>query len=167
MADFYATTGPAVIHHHNITRVTDIFANVASGYDAGSVAAEIERRLQESDYLNVEQKHDERGTFYDLTGDLKGYSFKLKGETETMRNAFYQFGTGLGIAVVLIYLAMVAQLRSFSVPFIIVLSIPLGFIGVVAGVENNRNQPEHPRVYGHYHDGRYRGRIQHYPAGVR
>ncbi len=135
VADFYPTTGPAVINHHNITRVTDVFANVDSGYDAGSVAAEIERRLQESDYLRVEQKHDERGTFYDLTGDLKGYSFKLKGETETMRNAFRQFGTGLGIAVVLIYLAMVAQLRSFSVPFIIVLSIPLGFIGVIAALK--------------------------------
>ncbi|MCH9034006.1 MAG: efflux RND transporter permease subunit [Planctomycetes bacterium] len=135
LATFSTTTGPAVINHHNITRVTDVFANVATGYDAGSVAAEIERRLQESDYLNVEQKHDERGTFYDLTGDLKGYSFKLKGETETMLNAFHQFGTGLGIAIVLIYLVMVAQLRSFSVPFIIVLSIPLGFVGVIAALK--------------------------------
>ena len=61
-----------------------------------------------------------------------------------MRNAFYQFGAGLGIAVVLIYLAMVAQLRSFSVPFIIVLSIPLGFIGVVAALKitgSNLNIP--------------------------
>ncbi len=135
VAEFYRTTGPAVINHHNITRVTDIFANVASGYDAGSVAAEIEARLQASTYLGAIQLQDERGTFYDLTGDLKGYSFKLKGETETMRNAFHQFGTGLGIAVILIYLAMVAQLRSFSVPFIIVLSIPLGFIGVIAALK--------------------------------
>ncbi|MCH8241921.1 MAG: efflux RND transporter permease subunit [Planctomycetes bacterium] len=135
VAEFYRTTGPAVINHHNITRVTDIFANVASGYDAGSVAAEIEARLQASTYLGAIQLQDERGTFYDLTGDLEGYSFKLKGETETMRNAFYQFGTGLGIAVILIYLAMVAQLRSFSVPFIIVLSIPLGFIGVIAALK--------------------------------
>ncbi len=135
LAEFNMSSGPAVVNHHNITRVTDVFANVASGYDAGSVAAEIESRLQESDYLKVDQKHDERGTFYDLRGELKGYSFKLKGETETMRNAFYQFGTGLGIAIVLIYLAMVAQLRSFSVPFIIVLSIPLGFVGVVAALK--------------------------------
>jgi multidrug efflux pump subunit AcrB len=47
-----------------------------------------------------------------------------------MRSAFSQFIGGLGIAMILVYLVMVAQLRSFSVPFVILLTIPLGFIGV-------------------------------------
>ncbi len=41
VADFYRATGPAVINHHNITRVFDVFANVATGYDTGSVAGAI------------------------------------------------------------------------------------------------------------------------------
>jgi multidrug efflux pump subunit AcrB len=135
VAQFYRTTGPAVVNHHNITRVTDVFANVASGHDAGSVADAIEGSLKTSSFLNPVQKKDERGTFYDLTGDFKGYSFKIKGETETMRNAFEQFATGLVIAAILVYLAMVAQLRSFTVPLIIIVSVPLGFIGVIAALK--------------------------------
>ncbi|RME36660.1 MAG: efflux RND transporter permease subunit, partial [Planctomycetota bacterium] len=134
VARFFRTTGPAVVNHHNITRVTDVFANVARGYDAGSIADEIDRRIRASSFLHAVAKHDERGAFYDLTGDFKGYSIKLKGETETMRNAFDQFSRGLIIAAVLVYLAMVAQLRSFRIPLIIMLSIPLGLVGVWAAL---------------------------------
>ncbi len=135
VADFYRTTGPAVVNHHNITRVTDVFANVATGHDAGSVADVIESRLRDSGVLEAQANSDERGTFYDLAGEFKGYSFKLKGETETMRNAFVQFLKGLIIAAILVYLAMVAQLRSFSVPLVILFSIPLGFVGVIAALK--------------------------------
>ncbi len=137
VADFYRATGPAVINHHNITRVTDIFANVATGYDTGSVAEEIERRLQQSDILVPTAIETERGRLYDVGGAYqgRGYSFKVKGETETMRNAFGQFLAGLAIAGILVYLAMVAQLRSFSIPLTIIASVPLGFVGVVAALK--------------------------------
>ena len=137
VADFYRATGPAVINHHNITRATDVFANVATGYDTGSVAAAIERRLRESRALEPAAVQTERGTVYDIGGDYagRGYSFKIKGETETMRNAFEQFLTGLAIAAVLVYLAMVAQLRSFKIPLIIIFSVPLAFIGVIAALK--------------------------------
>ncbi len=137
VAEFYRATGPAVINHHNITRVTDIFANVATGYDTGSVAEEIEERLQQSRYLEPAAVDTERGRLYDIGGPYagRGYSFKVKGETETMRNAFGQFLAGLGIATILVYLAMVAQLRSFSIPMTIIVSVPLGFVGVVAALK--------------------------------
>ncbi len=137
IASFYRSTGPAVINHHNITKVIDVFANVATGVDTGSVAAEIERRIAASTKLAPEPKTDERGSFYVVQGDYagRGYSFKMKGETETMRSAFTQFSGGLMIAAMLVYLAMVAQLRSFTVPFVIVLSIPLGYAGVVAALK--------------------------------
>ncbi len=137
IAEFSRATGPAVINHHNITRATDIFANVATGYDTGSVAAAIEQRLRESRVLEPTAVRTERGIVYDLGGEYagRGYSFKIKGETETMRNAFGQFLTGLGIAAILVYLAMVAQLRSFAIPLVIILSVPLGFVGVIAALK--------------------------------
>ncbi|NOX57920.1 MAG: efflux RND transporter permease subunit [Planctomycetes bacterium] len=136
IAKFYRSSGPAVVNHHNITRVTDIYANVATGYDSGSVAGEIERRLIASTVLAPEAEKTERGLIYEVHGDYagKGYTFKLKGETETMRNAFQQFSSGLLIAGILVYLAMVAQLRSFKTPMIIIVSVPLGFVGVVAAL---------------------------------
>jgi multidrug efflux pump subunit AcrB len=41
-----------------------------------------------------------------------------------------EFSTGLIIALILIYLAMVAQFRSFVDPLVILFTVPLGFIGV-------------------------------------
>ena len=47
-----------------------------------------------------------------------------------MRASFKEFAFGLVIAILLVYLAMVAQLRSFSTPMVILVSIPLAFVGV-------------------------------------
>jgi len=136
IAEFYRSTGPAVINHHNITKVIDVYANVATGVDAGSVADEIERRLQASAALGPERGTDARGHFYAVGGDYagRGYTFKIKGETETMRKAFTQFSAGLGIAAMLVFLAMVAQLRSFSIPLIIIMGVPMAMVGVVAAL---------------------------------
>ena len=48
-----------------------------------------------------------------------------------MESAFRSFGFGLTMAVVLLYLVMVAQFRSFLDPFIIMFAVPMGLIGVV------------------------------------
>jgi hydrophobic/amphiphilic exporter-1 (mainly G- bacteria), HAE1 family len=48
-----------------------------------------------------------------------------------MQESFQSFGYGLLLAVVLLYLVMVAQFRSFLDPFIIMFSVPMGLIGVV------------------------------------
>jgi len=132
VADFHRATGPSVVHHVNITRTFDVYANVARDYDVGTVAGEIESRLKESSVLGLEPKETPRGVVYDVHGryEGKGYSVSMRGEVHSMRKSFAQFGQGLIIAMILVYLVMVAQLRSFSIPFIILLSIPLGFIGV-------------------------------------
>ena len=62
----------------------------------------------------------------------KGVSFRMMGEVRSMRDSFKQFTGGLIIAAILVYLVMVAQFRSFMDPLIVLLTVPLGFIGVVA-----------------------------------
>ena len=53
-------TGPAVINHRNITRVTDVFANVDPSYDLGSVVAAIEDKLAAHEDLALEPTRDSR-----------------------------------------------------------------------------------------------------------
>ena len=62
----------------------------------------------------------------------KGYAVEMQGEVRSMRESFSQFSQGLLIAVVLVYLVMVAQFGSFIDPLVILLTVPLGFIGVAA-----------------------------------
>jgi multidrug efflux pump subunit AcrB len=133
VAEFRRTTGPAVINHHNITRVIDVYANVLSGHDAGSAVRAIENRLRQNADLAVVSGRGPRGEFLKVEGDDfkgKGYTIQMAGEVRAMRESFRQFAAGLVIAAILVYLAMVAQFRSFLDPFVILLTVPLGFIGV-------------------------------------
>src|SRR5678816_4172460 len=48
-----------------------------------------------------------------------------------MRVSFSSFGLGLCLAVVLLYLILVAQFQSFIDPFIILIAVPPGIAGVI------------------------------------
>jgi multidrug efflux pump subunit AcrB len=68
-----------------------------------------------------------------LTGVVlpKDVVVTLKGEVANMRAAFDNFALALPLAVVLIYLVMVGLFRSMIDPIIILLAVPLGWIGTV------------------------------------
>jgi multidrug efflux pump subunit AcrB len=55
----------------------------------------------------------------------------LRGSVQAMRTSFVSFGLGLILSVVLVYLILVAQFRSFIDPAIILLAVPPGVAGAV------------------------------------
>lgn len=112
IATFTKTLAPLEVNHLNIVRVVDVFADVDQR-DIGSVSADIDRFIKT---LNLP----------------KGYSVKLRGEFASMTESFESLSYGMLLAVVLIYLVMVAQFRSFVDPFVIMLAVPLGLTGVLA-----------------------------------
>ncbi len=115
VANIRRGTSPAEINHVNITRVTDVFANV-DGRDVGGVAAEIRARLDKEIVPQLPE----------------GYFVHVRGEVASMQESFRGLGFGFLLAVALIFLVMVAQFRSFLDPFIVMFAVPLGLIGVVA-----------------------------------
>jgi multidrug efflux pump subunit AcrB len=99
------------ISHYQIQRVIDVFVT-PSGEDLGTVSSEIR----------------------EVVAGLKlpsGLRINLRGMVEGMNQSFRSFGIGLSLSVVLLYLILVAQFRSFRDPFLIMLAIPMGFIGVM------------------------------------
>lgn len=58
-----------------------------------------------------------------------GYSIEMTGEDETIHDAMNQLILMLVLAIIFIYLIMVAQFQSFTSPFIIMFTIPLAFTG--------------------------------------
>jgi multidrug efflux pump subunit AcrB len=99
------------ISHYQIQRVTDVYVT-PSGEDLGKVSSEVSR----------------------LIAGLKlpsGLRINLRGMVEGMNQSFRSFAQGLSLAVVLLYLILVAQFRSFKDPVLIMLAIPMGFIGVM------------------------------------
>jgi multidrug efflux pump subunit AcrB len=127
------TTSAVEVSHVALTRVIDIYANV-QGRDVGSVAADIERLLSRWGKRGEAVEGVSRWSVPDpkKPGEsLAGYTVKMRGEVASMKQSFASLGFGLLLAVILIYLIMVAQFRSFLDPFIILFAVPLGLIGVL------------------------------------
>lgn len=58
-----------------------------------------------------------------------GYSVELQGESETINESLRDLGLMIMLAIVFIYLIMVAQFQSLKSPFIVMFTIPLAFTG--------------------------------------
>lgn len=63
-----------------------------------------------------------------------GYSFEVGGESENSADAMNAVAVNLPIAFFAILLLLIGQFNSFKKPLIVLLTIPLGFIGVVFGL---------------------------------
>ena len=94
----------------NQNRYVNVTASVKSGNNIGLVGNQVEAKLK-----NVAVP--------------EGYSITMEGEDETINEAMRQVLLMMALAVVLIYLIMVAQFQSLKSPFIIMFTIPLAFTG--------------------------------------
>ena len=113
MATLTPAVLPVVINHHNGAPVFDIYANTQDS-DLGSVAAKIHRIVQE------ESKNLPPGT-----------KIVVRGQVESMNEAFNRLGFGLAFAALLVYLLMVVNYQSWLDPFIIICALPGAFTGIV------------------------------------
>ena len=102
---------PAEADHYNIQRVVDVLVAPRTD-DLGGTQDAVQRALSG---LNLPA----------------GMKITLRGSVAAMHKSFSSFGSGLIMAVVLLYLVMVAQFRSFLDPVVIMFAVPMGLIGVI------------------------------------
>jgi multidrug efflux pump subunit AcrB len=62
-----------------------------------------------------------------------GYTIKWDGEMKLTLDVFRDLGAAMGVALIAIYLLLVGRFRSFTLPVIIMASIPLSMIGIMPG----------------------------------
>ena len=111
VADIQMINTPTEVDHYQIRRVIDVY--VATKTEAlQTVGARIDKLLANT-------SHD-RNTV-----------IAVRGAVVLMNQAFHDFGLGLIVAVLLVYLILMAQFRSFIDPFIILMAIPPGLVGVI------------------------------------
>ena len=102
---------PTEYDHFAIRRVSDVYVTPA-GEDLNALKTVIEKIVDESKVPE--------GVHIDLHGMVLG-----------MTESFKRFGLGFAISFALLFLILVAQFRSFMDPLLIMLAIPMGFIGVL------------------------------------
>ena len=96
-------------------------------------------RLQQRRYLNVKADVKDGYNTTNVTNDIKSkldnlslpnnVSYEITGSYESTMDAVIELGKMLLLAVIFIYLIMVAQFQSLLSPFIIMFTIPLAFTG--------------------------------------
>ena len=64
----------------------------------------------------------------------KGYNYRFTGDVENMEDTNKAFGAAVLLAVILIYLILAALYESIIQPFIIMISMPLSFTGVMVAL---------------------------------
>src|SRR5579863_1012680 len=102
---------PTEVDHYQIQRVMDVYVT-PSGEDLGSVKTKIENIVKDTN----------------LPANVR---VNLRGMVEGMQASFKSFGLGFLLSFVLLFLILTAQFKSFIDPFLIMLAIPMGFIGVL------------------------------------
>lgn len=102
---------PTEVGHYQLRRIVDVYVGPAKE-DIRQLIADVEHIVAQ-------------------TALPEGVRVALRGTVQSMRASFSSFGLGLLLAVVLVYLILVAQFASFLDPLIILLAIPTGLTGVL------------------------------------
>jgi HAE1 family hydrophobic/amphiphilic exporter-1 len=111
VASIHSISTPTEIDHYQLEPEMDIYV-APSGEDLGRPRSEISRIIAGL-HLPPNIRVDVRGLVV------------------TMDSSFRSFGVGLLLAILLVYLILVAQFASFVDPFLIILAVPTGLTGVI------------------------------------
>ncbi len=99
------------INHYTVQRVVDVDCGV-EGADLGSVTSAVQKKIDA------------------LTDLPPGTRISIQGESQAMRQSFSSMGSGLILAIILVYLLMATNFQSWIDPMIIMMAVP----GALAGV---------------------------------
>lgn len=109
------------ISRENQSRYMTVSASIKDGYNIGLVGREVEEKFASFEVP-------------------EGYKITFEGENETINDTLGDLVLMIALAVVFIYLIMVAQFQNLLSPFIVLFTLPLAFTGgllllYVAGME--------------------------------
>jgi multidrug efflux pump subunit AcrB len=111
VASIQPMRAPTEVDHYQIRRKLDIYVRPATE-NLGSADDRVRQVLAS---LNVPSN----------------VNITVHGSAEAMHASFHSFSVGLTLSLILLYLVLVAQFRSFIDPAIILLALPPGIIGVL------------------------------------
>ena len=105
------STSPQVINHYNLFRSAEINGSAAPGFSSGQALQTMEQ----------------------LAGRVlpQGMGFEWSGLSREEIIAGGQAGLIFGLGLLLVYLTLAAQYESLTLPFIILLSVPLAILGAL------------------------------------
>jgi multidrug efflux pump subunit AcrB len=102
---------PTEVDHYQIRRTIDVYV-APTGEDLSRIYASVQKIISQ-------------------THLPENMVITVRGSVQAMRTSFSSFGLGLILSVILVYLILVAQFRSWVDPLLILLAVPTGLTGVI------------------------------------
>jgi hydrophobic/amphiphilic exporter-1 (mainly G- bacteria), HAE1 family len=102
---------PTEVDHYQLQRVADVYVTPV-GEDLSKLDGAIQKTIADAN----------------LPSNIR---VTLRGMVNGMNESFKSFEIGFGLSFILLFLILVAQFRSWVDPILIMLAIPMGFIGVL------------------------------------
>lgn len=121
IAEFEKAMSFDTVNRVNQTRYVTVSAAIAEGYNVGLVSMDVEEALE-----NFEMP--------------SGYVLEFEGENEMIMEAMEQLMLMMLLAIIFMFLIMVAQFQSLKSPFIILFTIPLAFTGGFLGLYTTNSE---------------------------
>ena len=114
LATVKAGSGPDVVYRYNRFRSVQVLGGPAPGYSSGEAVSAME----------------------DLASSVlpAGYGYEWTGTTYQEKEAQGHEGVIFGFAAVLVFLFLAALYESWSIPFAVLMALPLGLFGALLGV---------------------------------
>ena len=107
--------GLAAVYRIDARRVVTVSADVAAGFNGNALLAEVQAALAD----------------FSLPA---GYTLAYTGESEDQEEAIAFLSDAFLIAILLIFVVLISQFSSITVPLVILFSVILSLIGVLAGL---------------------------------
>jgi len=114
LATVNPTSGPDVVYRYNRFRAIQMLGTPAPGYSSGQSTTAMEELSQ--------------------TALPQGFAYEWTGTTYQEKEAQGHEGVIFGFATVLVFLFLAALYESWSIPFAVILALPLGLFGALAAV---------------------------------
>ena len=111
VADVKQILSPTEVDHYQLQRLIDVYV-APEGEDLGRAASRVSKIIAQTQ----------------LPPNIR---INLRGLVITMESSFKSFAFGLILSILLVYLILVAQFSSFLDPFLIILAVPTGLVGVM------------------------------------
>lgn len=116
MADIVEETAPVQVNRRDKSRISAIYASTVGTTPLGTAAQKLAAAIDE----NIDMP--------------PGYEPLFVGRVEAIEDSNREFGKAILIALVLTFLLLAAILESFAKPWLILVTVPLAFIGVLLGL---------------------------------
>ena len=145
VATIYPRSSLELVNHYTVQRELDIAANV-DGRDLGAIAADIQKAISEvSKGLPITTK------------------ILILGQNDVMQSSFRSLGSGMVLAVLLVYALLVILFQSWVDPFIIMMAVPGALMGILWMLALTQHHDQRRVADGRDHVDRHFG-VQFHPG---